>query len=351
MDQARERLAARFRRQAGTAIQRGSPLYVELLERTADDVERGGAAWRLLAGRAGEPRGSALPLRLMAAAHRLVLAGEAPELAPYYPSAGGTRPPADSWPAFERLLEQRAGELDALVDRPLQTNEVGRCAALVLGFATVARETGLPLSLLEVGASAGLNLNWHRYRYGDAGPRDSPVRLEAPPGLDALPAVAAARGCDAEPLDIRDPDARLTLRSCVWADQLERLALLDAALEVAEAWPPAIERADGVQWLEERLAGRSPSTATVVFHSIVLQYLPPRRRARLGTAIAEAGGEATRDAPLAWLRLEPPPRRAMVARLAELRLVTWPGGADRLLAQAGYHGSPVIATDPGAPSR
>ena len=274
--------------------------------------------------------------------------GRAPELAAYYPSAGGTRPPDGAGPAFERLLDERAAELEALVDRPLQTNEVGRCAALLLGFATVARETGLPLSLLELGASAGLNLNWHRYRYGAAGPRDSPVRLDAPAAIDALPAVAAARGCDAHPLDAADADARLTLRSCVWADQPRRLALLDAALEVAAAWPPAVERADAVEWVEQRLRERPAGAATTVYHSIVVQYLAPEQRTRLRAVVERAGGAATAGAPLAWLRLEPPRRRGVAASLAELRLTTWPGGADRLLAHAGYHGIPVIATDPGA---
>ena len=351
MDEDRARLAGQFRQQAGTRIQRESPLYVALLDHTADDVERGGAAWRLLAGRARQPRGSVLPMRLMAAAHRLVLDGRAPELAAHYPSAGGTRPPDGAWPAFERLLHERAAELDALVDRPLQTNEVGRCAALLLGFATVARETGLPLWLLELGASAGLNLNWQRYRYGAAGPRDSPVRLPAPTTIEALPAVAGARGCDAHPLDTRDADARLTLRSCIWADQPERLALLDAALEVAAAWPPAVERADAVEWLEQRLRERPAGAATSVYHSIVVQYLAPAKRTRLRAVVERAGEGATAAAPLAWLRLEPPRHRRVAAGLAELRLTTWPGGADRVLAHAGYHGIPVIATDPGASRR
>ena len=201
----RQRLAERFREQAGTAVQRGSPLYVALLGAAADDIVAGGPVWQLLEEHAGDPPGSVVQLRLMAAVHRLVLTGAAPELAAFYPSAGGNGPVAAAWPVFRRVVRERADVLRPLIARPLQTNEVGRCAALLPGFAAVARATGLPLRVLELGASAGLNLNWDRYRYERAaaafGPADSPVRLPlAGPPPPAL-RVVARRGCDAAPLD------------------------------------------------------------------------------------------------------------------------------------------------------
>jgi hypothetical protein len=61
--------------------------------------------------------------------------------------------------------------------------------------------------------------------------------------------------------------------------------------------------------------------------------------------LEDAGARATPQAPLAWLRLEPPNRtlagRDVKPGLAELRLTRWPGGSERLLAHAGYHGRPV----------
>jgi hypothetical protein len=75
--------------------------------------------------------------------------------------------------------------------------------------------------------------------------------------------------------------------------------------------------------------------ATVVVHSIVLQYLPPERRRRFRAALDAAGRTATPDAPLAWLRMEPAGERA------ELRLTSWPAGEEALLASAGYHGQPI----------
>jgi hypothetical protein len=144
-------------------------------------------------------------LRLMGAVHRLVLRGDAPELAAHYPSAGGR--PGDAWPVFVGVLRDHRDELRRLVKNPVQTNEPGRCVALLGGFLEVARVTGMPLRLLEVGASAGLNLRFDRYRYelGDErwGPEDSPLVIRS-----ASPALAARRSTPRS----RSPPARAATR-------------------------------------------------------------------------------------------------------------------------------------------
>ena len=73
----------------------------------------------------------------------------------------------------------------------------------------------------------------------------------------------------------------------------------------------------------------------MVFHSIVMQYVDADERERVAALLADAGARAGEDAPLARLMLEPG------GELADLRLTVWPGGEERLLAQAGYHGEPV----------
>ena len=123
----------------------GSPLYAYLLNRAADDYESGGPLDALLAPHQHEPRGSVLPLRMMGAVHRLALTGEAPELARFYPSCGGRVELEHAWNAFRTLVQEKNSELQELITRPVQTNEVGRCGALLGGFLLIARRTGLPL--------------------------------------------------------------------------------------------------------------------------------------------------------------------------------------------------------------
>ena len=250
--------------------------------------------------------GSALALRFLGAVHRLVLEGRAPALARHYPSAGGEAGLEGAWAAFRDTLEQQRDTLRGLVHRPCQTNEVGRAAALFGGFLLVARETGLPLRLLEIGASAGLNLRWDHYRYeqGDAGwgDRASPVRLVDvfPDGLP--PAARRCRvieraGCDRLPVDPCSADGQITLLSCLWPDQRERLALLRGALEVARRIPVTIDATGAPAWLATRLAAPVRGVASVVFHSIVMQYLSADDRRRVASVLDEAGSRATDDAP------------------------------------------------------
>ena len=121
-----DRLVRRFRRQADTAVQRSSPLYEHLLRGCVADLGQRGPTWLVVQDRAGEPAGDALPLRLLAAVHQLVLRDRAPDLARYYPSVGGDEALDSAWPVFRAVLEEQAGAVRAALDRPLQTNEVGR---------------------------------------------------------------------------------------------------------------------------------------------------------------------------------------------------------------------------------
>jgi hypothetical protein len=337
---AQREIAAQLQWQADACRMIGSPLYAGLLERAAADAEAQGPVWEVLRGHEGDPRFSVLGLRLLGTVNRMVLSGREPQLEAAY-EAGD---PSSAWEMLRETIERNAEELRPLVDLPVQTNEVGRCNALLFGFLTVAAETGMPLRLLEVGASAGLNLRWDRFRYAadgfSWGPADSALRLEfelegEPPSLPSAVEVAERRGCDANPVDASTPEGRLSLLSYIWPDQPERIARMRAALKVAEGVPVSIERETASAWTGRALAEPAPGRATVIYHSIVSQYLSdPEREAFFGQ-IEAAGAQASADAPLAWLRMEPVDERAA------LELTIWPGGETRRLARVGYHGSPV----------
>src|SRR5438045_3293862 len=169
-------LASLFRGQAGWCARLGSPIYSYLLGRAADDLEAGGPVWRVVEPYLDRPFNFTHHLRLLGATHRLALTGEAPGLAAHYPTTGGDGDAEAAWDAFIKLVDAR----EITLERPVQTNEVGRSAALLGGFLLVAQETGLGLRVLELGASAGLNLLWDRFRYEAAdwpfGDAASPAR-------------------------------------------------------------------------------------------------------------------------------------------------------------------------------
>jgi hypothetical protein len=346
----RDRACFLLREQAAMCAAFGSPLYADLLGRVAGEIEGGGDSFFPLIAPHDAPssRSGALALRLMAAVHRLVLTGEAQSLARHYPSVGGRDP--DAWTAFEGVVRAQRDHLAPLVALPCQTNEVGRAAALAFGFFEIASTTGLPLRLLEVGASAGLNLRWDQYRYGGGGafwgPAQGAVDLtglwqEAP---DVPPAVEVIErsGCDPRPVDPTSALGRLSLESSIWADQKERFTRLRGALDIASRVPARLEQESVESWLPRQLERAKPGVATVVYHSIVQEYFSDETRDAFFACLDAAGRRATRDAPLAWLRLEPvggPTIRYAVS------LTSWPGGEERIVAWSGPHGTGVLRGD------
>ena len=341
-------LDVRFREQAEQCRRHGSPLTAALLAGAAAELDVPGPVRDLLGPLAGDPPGSVPSLRFAGALHRLVLERRAPALAPHYPSVGGTAGIDGAWDAAREVVRNEP-DLPRLVRAPVQTNEVGRSAALYGGLLHVASRTGLPVRLLEIGASAGLNLRVERFAYevGDRvlGDPASPVRLRQP-WQGTLPPYAAVQvversGCDPAPLDPGRHADQLTLTSYVWADQLERLERLRAALQVAERLPGPVEALPASAFLARELAEPAPGVATVVWHSVVWQYLAADEREAVTALLGEAGARATPEAPLARLSLEPDKVGDDRFRF-QVTLTSWPGGVRTVLAEAQGHGPPVV---------
>ena len=335
MNEDRQRVIKSLRYQSGAP----EPMYEVLLRALADDVEADGPGWRPFAAVAHLPWTENLPLRLMGAAHRLALTGDAPDYARHLPSCGGDGDAEAAWPVLRDLCA--TGALDDGILQPVQTNEVARTASLLPAFALITRETGMRLRVREIGASAGLLLRFDRYRYtiGEAawGEASSPVHIVAEGSAPLGPVeVADRRGCDRHPLDpVRD---RMLLLSFIWPTQLNRFRTTEAALTFAAGDPVAVDELPATEWLPTQLEEFVEGATTVVYHSIVWSYLTADEQETLRALIDQAGAAATSKAPLAWLRLEPHHAGEVGA---ELRLTLWPGGEDRSLAFCGYHGTPV----------
>ncbi|MBI2207479.1 MAG: DUF2332 domain-containing protein [Candidatus Rokubacteria bacterium] len=342
----RRAMAHWFRTQARRCRELDSTLYADLLARAAGDLQSGGPCWATLAGyQLDRDSPVDLPaLRFMAAVHRLALEGRAPALAAEFAAPETSLGTDRAWRA---LLDAVTSERDAVRARlhdPVQTNEVGRCRTLLGGFLQIAHATGRPLRLLELGASAGLNLRWDHYRYETSratwGPASSPVRfrydfVDGHPSFAIDARVVERRGCDLAPIDASAKEGQLNLLAHVWADQPERLRLLRAAFGVAQQVPVRVDRAPAEPWIAAALRIPAPGVTTVIFHSAFSLYVGRRAWTRLRGAIEEAGRRATPAAPLAWLRLE------HAGADYGLRLVTWPGATDRTLATADAHGGHI----------
>jgi hypothetical protein len=283
-------------------------MYEAIIEALIGTLESDRAASRLLRSDQRPAASSVLYLRLLAAVHRLALTDPSCSLRRYCPSTGGSGDPEGAVDAFFSTVEEHEDAVREGMAADVQTNDVGRSAALSAAMGVL----GGPLRLLEVGASAGLNLWMDRYRVvangGRAwGPPDSPVRLDGyfESGLPPVSewSVIERSGCDLHPLDVTAPSDRLTLRSFVWPEHIDRLGLLDAA--VSMAGPLEIAAQSGASWLRSQLRSLPAGTTTVVFHSIVIPYLSGNERREITDAMSEAGSRAGSERRLAWVAFEP----------------------------------------------
>src|SRR5439155_21504308 len=120
-------------------------------------------------------------------------------------------------------------------------------------------------------------------------------------------AVVDGKGCDLQTVDPKSVEGALTLRSIIWADQLGRLALLDGAIQVASDLPIEVEPLDAADFLQRELATSAEGVATVVYHSVFMQYVDEAGRKRLEAAVAGARQRASPRAPGSRLRPEAGP--------------------------------------------
>jgi hypothetical protein len=305
-----ERLRRLFRFFGATQGAGRSPVYETLSEGVAGDDS-------LLALLLDTPEEQRRPSLLFAAVNLLLASRRSSELAAYYPIHGGRRAVDDQLvPTFSAFCGRHRDELARLVSqRFTQTNEIRRCVALRLGVDHVQRHWPGPVALVEVGASAGLNLLFDHYDYRlngratsttSASPVVVSCDVRGSSGADILrtaPRLTRRLGIDRHPVDLSDPDARAWLEAFIWPERIEELATLRGAVDLAAftaavSVVPGDATTDTARILTE-LPGREP---VVVFTASLLSYLTPRAR----TAFVAQLREAARRRPVAWVFAEAP---------------------------------------------
>lgn len=335
-------IRAAFRVQAGHCRDLGSPFTATLCNVLSEQLDSESGFGRRILEWTGDSGNDALALRAAGALHALARSRREPALTSAYPPNDLDR--ERLWQAVALAVANNDRWLTDYLDSPPQTNEVARSAALLGGCLTIACMTGMPLTLYEIGSSAGLNLYFDRYRFdlgsGSWGPATSPVRIASEwhgdvPPFDAPLSIAARSGVDIRPLNPASHADRERLRSYIWADQPNRLARTSAALDLAAASPTPVVQGDAADWVESVLEQPIESgVARVLMHTIVWQYLPKPSRQRIRDTLASAGANAHPDAPLAWLRME----YAGDSKAAGVTLRVWPDGSESSLGSADYHG-------------
>ena len=284
-----------------------SPLY----ERVAVALSESDEALRAIEAAPARKRH---PTVILAALHDLALAGRAPALAAAYAAADGD---AAAGAAIDTLLRMTDSVVAIAVRRQTRTNETGHYAVLYPAIAEAARRVGASaVSLIDVGCSAGLNLNVDRvgitYSNGQShnkqalGDPSSPVQLscsivgDRPIPTRAMPEVVARVGVDLDPVDVTDAVGARWLRACLRPDQLERVARLDAEMALAAMAPPLLLRGDPVEVVPDAFARVPADALPVVTTTWALSHFPLERRLRFLHRLDEAAAGRA----LAWVSAE-----------------------------------------------
>jgi hypothetical protein len=239
----KEKILAHFAEQAMYCDMFGSPFTAQLIRRMSEDYDSGGPIATLLKDWSTNPRADALALRLAGYFHHAVLVNRDPILAAHYPSNIANWSIEEIWPLARGLLEREANTAAHFIRSAPQTNETRRSIALLAAFLTFAESWKGDIDMLEIGASAGLNMNWDIYTYktkswawGAEGPVQIDTDWNGPPPPITDIAVRNRAACDLNPLDISDDAQRLQLKSYIWPDQPERLARFDGAVALQLKW-------------------------------------------------------------------------------------------------------------------
>ncbi len=250
-----------------------------------------------------------IPPLLLAAVHFLLLRGLDHPLAAVY---AGTAEVTKAAPLFRDVCLAHRDEVRELMrTRRVQTNEVGRSALIGPALTWASTRLPLPLRLVDVGSSAGLNLLCDRYLldYGDHGATGDPhaeVHIECtvmggrPPIARRLPAIGGRVGIDIDPPDLNDPDDARWLLACVWPGT-NRAERTERAIAVAAAEPPEVVKGDAADLLPVVIAEPSDGT-DVVITTWSFSYFSPDRKSRLVDTLERRG----RVRPLVWVACDLP---------------------------------------------
>jgi hypothetical protein len=284
-------LARRFEHFATTEVEETSPLYHRLALAVASDPDLLALASTV---RSGQPPAN----MLFGAVHYLLITQPSLELARYFPDL--TADPlanTNAAPLFRTFcLEHRAAIVDLLRTRLVQTNELRRCAYLLPALSYTAMVAQLPLALVELGASAELNLLFDHYTVHydlgvvrlRAGAAHSTVEIDVHCLLDpsvelpvAMPVVSHRIGVDISPVNLADDDSARWLHALIWPEHADRVQRFEQARRIWLQAPPTLVQADAADFLPSALGDLPEDVAPVVFHTHVLNQFTPAAAAEL----------------------------------------------------------------------
>lgn len=281
------KLSKQFRTFAKDECENASPLYEHLANKIADDDE-------LLKVATYIPQGQPAP-NLFLAGVQYLLSSSKDDLVHFYPSLT-TTPKAISevYPVFKAFVLSHSDELKTLFQEKLvQTNEIRRCSYLYPMMTEIYKRHKKPLALIEIGASAGLQLGMDQYNYCyneqlhiNNSNNDFVLSSEnqgqpLPTSISNAPVVCKRVGIDLNPIDIHNEEELQWLQALIWPEHQGRRFLLNQALPILKELNLQLIKGDAIKLIKDISREINEEAMLVVYHTHVANQIPMELRLEL----------------------------------------------------------------------
>jgi hypothetical protein len=186
---------------------------------------------------------------------------------------------------LEGAIQNSGQEISELVlSRRTQTNEPARCAGMFMALSKFDKRA---ISLIEIGASAGLCLipDYYQYQFSDKKIVPKNASVDAPilpcgfsgvwPGVEPDLDIVWRKGVDLDPIDLSNNEECDWLETLVWPGQESRLERLQVAIREAKKHNLKVDKGHLLDCLEDTITEAPAGTNIVVYHSAVMNYLEP----------------------------------------------------------------------------
>jgi len=287
-----EYIKERFLSFAETECKGNSNLYYILSFQIADDAELLNIA---LNTRQGQP----IPNIFFAAIHYLLLKNQDNELAKYYPSIQKyfvTEIPFDIFKSF--CLTNKNEIIKIISTRIVQTNVITRCSYLMPIFSKLIKEESKSTTIIDIGTSAGLTLNFDKYQYwyndekvygqSDVIVKSKIVDSEVPTIFDISYPLTKI-GIDQNLIDTPDKDEIMWLKALVWTDQIERFIAIDEALKLDELKIIKFIQAETVSDFEKVILKTDKTQNLIIYATHVLYQFTQNQKDEFYSMLERVG--------------------------------------------------------------
>jgi hypothetical protein len=244
--------------------------------------------------------GQPIPNIFLAAVHYIVLKNKGCELAKYYPSVNKDLNVQElPYQLFKEFcIKYEAQIIELISTRIVQTNVISRCSYLMPILSELINKGQKNACIIDIGASAGLNLNFDLYEYWTDGQKiygDSSVKIEFQTIDSAIKSILPINylirkiGIDQNLINPQNEDEKLWLNALIWPDHLERFNSMEKALELRQNDRIDMIKASEVNQFEEIINNQRADETLIIYATHTLYQFSPDNRHDFFTMLDRIG--------------------------------------------------------------